>query len=359
MRYFILVFICQISLVIGLQSQSQTDTLIVGFYESPPFIERNENGELEGISIWIWERIAADLNLNYHLEEMPLNAILDSLASGGIDLSMNPLTVTSERSQVIDFSHPYFVSNSTVVINQVSTLQKGLQFLSSFFSLNFFRAVFALFLVILIFGLLVWLFERHKNPEEFQPGLRGIWSGIWWSAVTMTTVGYGDKSPQSVGGRVIALVWMFAAIIIISGFTASIASSLTVNQLGWNQNSIEAFKENPIGTVQASATHDWLKKNFYKEVKTYPSVAEGIEALEQEKIEAFVYDEPLMKYLISQEEAGAFQALPIQFNLQFYSFGFTETVDNDLKEQISNQIIELTESVEWEILLAEYDLSVI
>ncbi|MGO2102628.1 MAG: ion channel [Psychroflexus halocasei] len=44
----------------------------------------------------------------------------------------------------------------------------------------------------------------------------------------MTTVGYGDKSPLSLGGRIVGLIWMFMAVIILSSLTAGIASALTV-----------------------------------------------------------------------------------------------------------------------------------
>lgn len=73
----------------------------------------------------------------------------------------------------------------------------------------------------------MWFFERHRNPTQFggRPG-HGLGSAFWWSAVTMTTVGYGNKSPQTLGGRLIALVWMFTSVIIISSFTAQIASAL-------------------------------------------------------------------------------------------------------------------------------------
>jgi len=47
----------------------------------------------------------------------------------------------------------------------------------------------------------------------------------------MTTVGYGDKAPVTLAGRVVGLLWMPASIILISGFTAAIASALTVGQL--------------------------------------------------------------------------------------------------------------------------------
>ena len=40
-------------------------------------------------------------------------------------------------------------------------------------------------------------------------------SAFWWAAVTMTTVGYGDKTPVTTGGRIVGLVWMFTSVIVI------------------------------------------------------------------------------------------------------------------------------------------------
>jgi voltage-gated potassium channel len=53
-----------------------------------------------------------------------------------------------------------------------------------------------------------------KSPED----------ALWWSIVTVTAVGYGDITPVTAEGRLIALALMFVGIGVVSVFTASIAS---------------------------------------------------------------------------------------------------------------------------------------
>lgn len=332
-----------------------SDTLVIAYYESPPFIVKKDNS-LDGVSVWLWNAISEDLNITPKYVEVGLDGILHGLADSSIDMSLAPLTITSDRSKKFDFSTPFYIANSTILVRSKTSLQKAMQFVSSFFSLNFLRAAAALFVVVFIFGFFAWLFERKENPEEFGSGIKGLWQGLWWSAVTMTTVGYGDKSPKTVGGRVVALVWMFAAIIIISGFTASIASSLTVNQLAWNQNQIADFKEKQLGTVGASATERWLQTNFYREVSDYSSLPDGIGGLRAGEVEAVAYDEPLLQYMVQSDSLGEFEILPIKYNLQLYAYGFSDQVPQSLKEQVSIRLLEVVESTDWQVLLSEYGL---
>ena len=49
------------------------------------------------------------------------------------------------------------------------------------------------------------------------------WDGVWWAIVTVTTVGYGDTSPLTDAGRVIAIVVMLVGIGFIAVITAAAA----------------------------------------------------------------------------------------------------------------------------------------
>lgn len=78
--------------------------------------------------------------------------------------------------------------------------------------------------VYLIFSLLfgtigVLVFEKGTNP-----GFETLGDGLWWCVVTLTTVGYGDISPQTVGGKVVAAIIMFIGLSFYALLTGLLSS---------------------------------------------------------------------------------------------------------------------------------------
>ena len=356
MRLFSLSCLFLLILIDASATEELPDTIRIGYSSAAPFI-LEEQGRLEGISIWLWDKIANDLEQPYELVPMVFKDILKGLEEGSIDASINPLTVTSDRGKRMDFTHPFFASNSTIVVRDRTSLQQLFQLVRSVLSLNFLRGMVALIAIIGLFGVITWLFERKQNPVQFRPGILGLWDGLWWSAVTMTTVGYGDKAPKSTAGKVVALIWMFTAILSISGLTASITSSLTVNQMSSNPKTVEDFKDIKVGTVRASATMDYLRHHHFKDISQYDGLADGLRSLKSGAIEAFLYDEPILKYRLSmEEEYKGLKVIPVKFDLQFYAFAFAKN-QYQLKEAVSQSILEKLETLDWRYLLAEYDLS--
>lgn len=72
---------------------------------------------------------------------------------------------------------------------------------------------FVFLLVALATGALFALFEGTSLVD-----------GLWWTVVTLTTVGYGDISPTTSGGRATAVVLMVTSIGVVSFITANIAA---------------------------------------------------------------------------------------------------------------------------------------
>jgi voltage-gated potassium channel len=57
-----------------------------------------------------------------------------------------------------------------------------------------------------------------------EPQDGGFWTGLWWAIVTATTVGYGDITPETVPGRIVAILLMIAGIGLVATLAASLAS---------------------------------------------------------------------------------------------------------------------------------------
>jgi voltage-gated potassium channel len=69
-----------------------------------------------------------------------------------------------------------------------------------------------------------------------------FWDGVWWSTVTVTTVGYGDYVPRSVAGRLIGMVVMLVGIGFLSVLTATVASHFVkVDKTSESNEIIEAL----------------------------------------------------------------------------------------------------------------------
>jgi voltage-gated potassium channel len=81
-----------------------------------------------------------------------------------------------------------------------------------------YTAAFAVAVVVMgAFGVFVFESDSNRSISSFGDAL-------WWAIVTATTVGYGDVSPVTTEGRIIAVVLMLAGIGVIGVFTATIAS---------------------------------------------------------------------------------------------------------------------------------------
>lgn len=324
----------------------------VGTKVAEPFVIKQQDGNWDGVSFDLWKEVSTELQLDYEVKEYDLEGLMKAVENNEIDIAVSPLTITSNREQRFDFTHPYFVTGLSIAV--AAKEDSGLLSLfTRIISVEFFEAIGILILILLLVGLITWFFERKKNPDEFGDGkTKGLWSSFWFAAVTMTTVGYGDKSPRSVGGRIVALIWMFAAIIIISSITAAIASALTVGQLDTNVKGLNDLYDANVGTVAESSAESFLieKRINYS---NYESVSAGLNAIADGELDAFVYDAPILKYLIKKENLQS-QAKVLPVTLESVYYGYALPTGSGLRENLNREIIKQISDKKWEDVLYRY-----
>ncbi len=341
----------------ALSTFSQNDTLTVGIYVNPPFVIKTADNEFEGLSIELWENIAQSGNLTFRYElQSDFIGVLKKLEYREIDLTINPMDVNAMRVHKFDMTQPYFISSIGVAIPHLNRSPLAL-FISNIFSLAFLKIILFLILVIFVFGFLLWLVERRHNKFQFRPGLLGLFDGLWWSAVTMTTVGYGDKAPKSNLGKAVAIIWMFTAVIIISSFTAGIASTLTITGLQTDIENAEDIRlvEN-IAVVGASNGEAYLLEEEIPITQTYASPILALRALAKKENELLLYDHTILQYYLNRLSLGdKVKLLPITLKESYQSFMFPK--DHPAFDRINVGLIQEIQKESWWELQQKYDVS--
>ncbi|WP_407269159.1 potassium channel family protein [Radiobacillus sp. PE A8.2] len=71
---------------------------------------------------------------------------------------------------------------------------------------------------------IIFIFFSSVIVNYFEPNINSIADGVWWSIVTTTTVGYGDISPETPVGRIVAVILMVVGIGLIGMITGSITT---------------------------------------------------------------------------------------------------------------------------------------
>jgi voltage-gated potassium channel len=95
------------------------------------------------------------------------------------------------------------------------------------------RFLLAASLLVLNGAVMVYLFERHASGSNIHT----LGESLWWSVVTVTTVGYGDYTPVTVDGRITACGIMGIGLLTLAVVTAQVASSFVAQGTRRDQRS--------------------------------------------------------------------------------------------------------------------------
>jgi polar amino acid transport system substrate-binding protein len=361
----ILLFYCIFSFGVHAEATSPTGSptptwakLTVGVYTAAPFDMRQADGSWTGISVDLWREVASDLKVDFEFKEIPVAERFDALMNGWIDVCIDPITVTAEREQEIDFTHRFFTSGLRVAMRARDAAPNSnllLLLLKQLLSGRVLKILLLILGILLATSVLIWLCERRKNAAHFGghgKRLAGIGSSIWWSAVTMTGVGYGDLYPRTLTGRIVAVGWMLISLVMISIFTATMASLLTAQTLGRLKpiQNPEDLRGLSIGTAPDTTASQYAEMNHLK-FKTMPA-EQLLPALKSGKIDAVINDAPILYYRIHTEYQDVLVVLPIHLDEEMYGFAVKE--GSSLREYINRSLLARLAEPEWHVILERY-----
>ena len=329
---------------------SDPQALIVGITVEPPFVIDNV-GRFDGICIDLWKMVAKSLGWEWRYEQYTLSELLEKVKAGEVDVALGAITRTSEREQDMDFSASY-ISTGVSMVTLKEPVRNVFDVLSHLGDSAFLQLTGSLLVICIVFGLLIWWVERRQNTDHFGgQATHGFGSGIWWSMVTMSTVGYGDKAPRTVSGRVLALVWIFLSIILLSAFTGTVASSMTMGRLGPRVSNVQDLRGMEVGSLKGSDATAWLRQNNIHSVE-YERLKEGLDSVLKRSIDVFVGERSALGWLVANEDSN--MGLIIQGNLHPERLSFAFPSGSKNLEQFNVELLRVLESRTWRYVLAEY-----
>lgn len=326
------------------------DTTLVGVAGSPPFVVNPE--QEAGISLEVWQALASLADLNYKL--VPFDDVphaLQALETGKVAIVVGPVSITADRAIKVKFTQPYYQSSLSILS---STDKPSIwERIKPFFSIHFFIAVLIFLCILGIVGTLLWLSERKKNPNQFplEPA-RGIANGMWLAIVTMSTVGYGDKSPVTLGGRIVTGCWIVISILFATTMVAGIASTLTLSGMKTEVISkAEQLNNKKVAVVPNSPSAEFVREYGGKEV-FIKSIEQGYKMLKAKKVDAVVYDRPQLLYFLEQHHDKNVSVSKIEYMRQGYGFALPLKANNLHKTDIA--LLKLQESGRVDRIVKEW-----
>jgi polar amino acid transport system substrate-binding protein len=317
----------------------QGKTLTIATRVLPPFVTE-ENGELGGFSIELWQKIAQELGVKSEFKKAAdVSSLLELVRAKKTDIGIAAISVTAQREQEFDFSQPIFESGLQILVRSQGQQSSIRRLVSSIFNPTLFQLLGLMVLILLVPAHIVWLVERNhsggflKNSNYFP----GIFKACWWAAATLAT--QAEEMPKGPLGRFIAIVWMFISVVFIAYFTATVTTSLTVEQLQSNIKGLGDLADKKIATIAGTTSSAYLKQQRLQ-VKEF-EIGKAYEALNNAEVDAVVFDAPILLYYAARDGKGKVQVVGSIFRKEGYAIALP--TGSPYRKPINNALLSLQE----------------
>ncbi|XP_076391786.1 kainate-type ionotropic glutamate receptor subunit 1D isoform X3 [Megachile rotundata] len=236
----------------------QNKTFIVTTILSAPYCMRKDssekltgNAQFEGYSIDLIYEISRILGFNYTFHLVPdgrygsynkqtkeWDGMMKELLDQKADLAIADLTITYDREQAVDFTMPFMNLGISILyrkpIKQPPNLFSFLSPLSLdvwIYMVTAYLGVSLLLFILARFSPYEWENPHPCNGQsEVLKNEFTLMNSLWFTIGSLMQQG-SDIAPKAVSTRIVAGMWWFFTLIMISSYTANLAAFLTVERM--------------------------------------------------------------------------------------------------------------------------------
>ena len=333
--------------------------LIVGVMSTPPYSMKDEDGNWSGITVDLWKEIATAIDVDYQFKEVDLKGLLSGLEDGTIDVGASGVSITSAREDQIDFSDPYLATVEAVAVNTDQQPNLVQLFRSTFLNWTTLRFLILVLILPLAGAAVLWILE-HKGDSEHYSGKtkKAFGRSLFWSTIVLAgkefpkSIGWSIFAPATFAGRLFGVLWMVVGIMLISLFTATVASLLTTKQLEGIVHDPDDLLHVTVGTVANSVGYEYLKHRRIKCNHLYSGAAEMLQALSDHKCDAVVFNRHIMVYYARNMYLNKIDVLHFPLRQDFLAIPLR--TGSPMKESINRALLHLVEGKKWQTIVSTY-----
>lgn len=319
------------------------ESLLVGVNEKEPFVFLDGH-EPRGYSIELWEEVARQLGLDFHyIRSKNIAGEIEDVLHERVDVAIGGIALSKERELQVDFTHPYFHTGLGILVRTDRSFSLP-RFLQTVLNKNKLNILLYFLGVIVVAGHLIWLAERRANSgkRSFNRNyLPGVFEGMYWSVVTASTVGYGDRVPTSWAGRILALCIIVTTLPLFAFFVAELSSNITLYELRSQIQSPRDLIERRVGVLAEDVSQDYAQRLGAVAVP-FDTMDEAYTWLLKGRLDAVVFDRPNLRYFARTEGRGRVEVVGAPFAPQEYAMALPQ--GSPLRERLDRVLLQLRES---------------
>jgi len=336
-----------------LSAQSAELKIRVAVYNCPPFVI-NDNDQFSGISIFLWDKIAEQMGLDYSIEQYGLKEVLEAITQGKADVAVSCLSITQEREKILDFSHSFYETNLAIAVKQHGFLQTLKNF---FYNKRLFIVLGIVVGVAALIGGILYLLEHDINDKIYSMKNKGgklmesFIAGLLF--VTSGPIRYYEF--KTLSGRILAAFLAVGSTVMIASITALLASTFTLDQMRSEITGPQDLAKVKVGVIKTSTSFEYLQEQGINS-RTFGDIQELLAALDDGRLDAVVSDEAVLKYKIKAAQAeGIYErlsVLPFVFEKQNYGFALPD--ESPHLEMLNQALLFVRDTPEWKVENAKY-----
>ena len=328
----------------------EVESLRIAAYNVPPYAYEDSDGSMSGASVDLWRRVAGEMEWHYQLIPVSdMEAILSGLEQGRFDAAIGAITITPERAARVDFSYPAHRSGVAIALKKETGPMFALVSYGAAVSELAPLIVITLAMLILI-GIAMWIVEQRAKlaTQGSDSSVVSLRDGLYWAVVTMTTVGYGDKTPKTTLGRAVAALWMLSSLVLVSLLSTSLVSRLTADRVeARNLATSIDLREKKLAAVAQSSGAEYLDELHLQYTK-FKDLPQALDSLVNDQSNVVVNSVGALQYYVSLRYA---KSLEIPQGLLAPGYMAIALPEHSLiKKPIDRALITITNTPEWRLL---------